>query len=147
MRSCRSRKGTRRTLRGGASGLSSCQQICILAPMSFNEHVYDVGIHLARPLVQLGTPFSQKLRAGLAGRRGARDRLIGWANAHRDQARPLVWVHAPSVGESLMAQAIITELRNARPNVQIAFTHFSPSALRVADRVGADVFDYMPWDS
>ena len=46
-----------------------------------------------------------------------------------------------------MAQAIISELRNARPDVQVAFTHFSPSALRVADRVGADVFDYMPWDS
>ena len=115
--------------------------------MSFNEHVYDVGIQLARPLVQLATPFSQKLRDGVAGRRGARDRLTRWAHAHRDADRPLIWVHAPSVGESLMAQAIIAELRSARPDVQIAFTHFSPSALRVADRVGADAFDYMPWDS
>ena len=115
--------------------------------MSFNEHVYNVGIHLARPLVHLATPFSAKLRAGVAGRRGARDRLIEWARTERDAARPLVWVHAPSVGESLMAQAIITELRNAQPDAQIVFTYFSPSATRVADRVGADAHDYMPWDT
>ena len=115
--------------------------------MPFNEYVYDVGIQLARPLVQLATPFSQKLREGVAGRRGARDRFARWAAAHRDTERPLIWIHAPSVGESLMAQAIITEIRNIRPDVQIAFTYFSPSAVRVADGVGADVFDYMPWDT
>jgi 3-deoxy-D-manno-octulosonic-acid transferase len=115
--------------------------------MSFNEHVYDVGIQLARPLVNLATPFSPKLRAGVTGRRGARERLVDWGRAHRDPQRPLVWMHAPSVGESLMAQAIINELRSARPNLQIAFTHFSPSALRVVDRIGSDVHDYMPWDT
>jgi 3-deoxy-D-manno-octulosonic-acid transferase len=115
--------------------------------MSFNEHVYDVGIQLARPLVHLATPFSTKLRAGVTGRRGARERLVDWGRAHRDPQRPLVWMHVPSLGESLMAQAIIKELRAARDNLQIAFTHFSPSALRVLDRVGSDVHDYMPWDT
>jgi 3-deoxy-D-manno-octulosonic-acid transferase len=115
--------------------------------MPFNEHVYDVGIHLARPLVQLGAPFSQKVRSGLSGRRGARERLISWARDHRDAQRPLIWVHAPSVGESLMAQAIIAELRKSIADVQIVFTYFSPSAIRVADRVGADISDYMPWDT
>ena len=115
--------------------------------MPFNEHVYDAGIQLARPLLSLAAPFSPKLREGLHGRRGARERLIEWARAHRDPARPLVWVHAPSVGESLMAQAIISELRAQLPDVQVVFTHFSPSAVRVADRVGADVHDYIPWDT
>lgn len=114
--------------------------------MSFNEHVYDVGIQLARPLVHLATPFSKKLRAGVTGRRGARDRLIDWAHGQRELERPLVWLHAPSVGESLMAQAIIQEVRALRADAQVVFTHFSPSALRMADRVGADVHDYMPWD-
>ncbi|HEY0671293.1 MAG TPA: glycosyltransferase N-terminal domain-containing protein, partial [Longimicrobiales bacterium] len=62
-------------------------------------------------------------------------------------AQPLVWVHAPSVGESLMAQAIIAEVRALRADAQIAFTHFSPSAEQAAARVGADVHDYMPWDT
>jgi 3-deoxy-D-manno-octulosonic-acid transferase len=95
----------------------------------------------------MAAPFSAKLRDGLKGRRGAREHLIAWARDHRDLEKPLVWVHAPSVGESLMAQAIITELRQLLPGVQIAFTHFSPSATRGVERVGADVFDYMPWDT
>ena len=46
-----------------------------------------------------------------------------------------------------MAQAIIAQLRRQQPDVQIVFTHFSPSAERVAQRVGADVADYVPWDT
>ena len=115
--------------------------------MPFNEHVYDAAVEVARPLLRIAAPFSEKLRAGLNGRRGARDHLIAWANSHRERARPLVWMHAPSVGESLMAQAIIAELRAQLPGVQIVFTHFSPSAARIAERVGADVHSYMPWDT
>jgi 3-deoxy-D-manno-octulosonic-acid transferase len=115
--------------------------------MPFNEHVYDVAVQVARPLLRIAAPFSTKLRVGLNGRRDASDHLIDWARTHRDRARPLVWMHAPSVGESLMAQAIVTELRSQLPNVQVAFTHFSPSAEHMAERVGADVHGYMPWDT
>jgi 3-deoxy-D-manno-octulosonic-acid transferase len=45
-----------------------------------------------------------------------------------------------------MAQAIVAALRERRPEVQIAFTYFSPSAERVAARVGAEVSHYLPWD-
>jgi 3-deoxy-D-manno-octulosonic-acid transferase len=31
--------------------------------------------------------------------------------------------------------------------VQVVFTHFSPSAERIAERVGADVWGYLPWDT
>ena len=46
-----------------------------------------------------------------------------------------------------MAKAIIRALRNARPDVQVVFTHFSPSGERVAGEVGADVSGYMPYDT
>ena len=72
--------------------------------------------------------------------------LEAWAAEHRDPARPLIWVHAPSVGEGLMAQAIVAALREWRRDVQIVFTYFSPSAERMAARVGADVVGYLPWD-
>jgi 3-deoxy-D-manno-octulosonic-acid transferase len=55
-------------------------------------------------------------------------------------------VHSPSVGEALMAGAIIAALRESA-DVQVAFTIFSPSAERAADRVGADVHAYLPWDT
>ena len=114
--------------------------------MALPDTVYNVGVQIARPLLTIATPLSSKLRAGVQGRRGATERLLDWARTSRDAARPLVWVHAPSVGESLMAQAIIQELRSQIDGVQIAFTHFSPSAERVSERVGADVAGYLPWD-
>ncbi|MDX1674975.1 MAG: glycosyltransferase N-terminal domain-containing protein, partial [Longimicrobiales bacterium] len=83
----------------------------------------------------------------MQGRKRARDRFAEWAASERDPDRPVVWFHAPSVGEGLMAQAIIGALREARPDVQIAFTHFSPSGERIAPRVGADVWGYMPYDT
>lgn len=46
-----------------------------------------------------------------------------------------------------MAQAIIEELKTARPDVQVAFTHFSPSGEWVAPEVGADVWGYSPYDT
>ena len=115
--------------------------------MPFNEHVYGAAVQLARPLLRIAAPFSRKISAGLNGRRGARERLVAWARSHRDIERPLAWVHAPSVGESLMAQAIIAELRSLVPDVQIVFTYFSPSAEKMVERVGADVHDYLPWDT
>lgn len=115
--------------------------------MSLPEAVYDVATQLARPMASLAAPLSAKLRAGVSGRRGALEHLVDWAKRERDPARPLVWLHAPSVGESLMAQAIISELRARVDDVFVAFTFFSPSAERVAGRIGADVAGYLPWDT
>jgi 3-deoxy-D-manno-octulosonic-acid transferase len=119
----------------------------ILAAMNLAESIYNVAVHTARPLFSVAAPFSAKVRAGVSGRRGAPDRIIDWARSARASAGPLVWVHAPSVGESLMAQAIVSELRALRPNVQVIFTFFSPSAERAARAVGADLAEYLPWDT
>lgn len=115
--------------------------------MSLSETVYELGVSALRPLVSIAAPLSPKLRRGVQGRRAAVDRISDWAAQHRDHNRALVWVHAPSAGESLMAQAIIEQLRALRPGVQVAFTFFSPSAERVAQRVGADIAEYLPWDT
>ena len=115
--------------------------------MSLSEAVYRAAIFAARPMLAVAAPLAPKLRRGLQGRRGVNERLAEWGRTTRDPARPLVWLHAPSMGESLMAQAIAGELRKQIPGVQIAFTFFSPSAERVAQRIGADIADYMPWDT
>ncbi|PYP40591.1 MAG: hypothetical protein DMD43_08245 [Gemmatimonadetes bacterium] len=87
-----------------------------------------------------------KLRAALAGRAGVLDRLAEWARGARDPARPLLWMHASSVGEGLQAEIVLKTLRAAHPAWQIAYTHFSPSAEALARRQPADVADYLPWD-
>lgn len=61
-------------------------------------------------------------------------------------SRPLLWVHAPSVGEGLQALPVIQRFRDAHPRTQLVYTHFSPSAERFAITVGADFFDYLPFD-
>src|SRR5215216_2223867 len=119
--------------------LASDAHTRILPLMSVSQSIYEVGMYAARPLATVATPLSAKLRRGVAGRRGASERILAWGRARRDSSRPLVWLHAPSVGESLMAQAIIEQLRQQLPEVQMVFTHFSPSAERVSQRVGADV--------
>ena len=55
-------------------------------------------------------------------------------------------MHAPSVGEGLQARVVLERVRAARPDVQIAFTFFSPSAQGFAASVPADVRDYLPID-
>lgn len=114
--------------------------------MHARELVYETALRGAVPLLRVVSPFHAKLARGVAGRRSAVTVFSSWASSSRDLARPLVWVHAPSVGEGLMAQAIIGALRESAPEVQVAFTHFSPSAERLASRVGADVAGYLPWD-
>ncbi|HUH12586.1 MAG TPA: glycosyltransferase N-terminal domain-containing protein, partial [Longimicrobiales bacterium] len=111
------------------------------------ERLLEGAVRAAVPLARLAAPLSPKLGRGVAGRTGLAVRLAAWAAAERDPARPLVWVHAPSLGEGLMAQAIIEALRQARPDAQVLFTHFSPSAERLRGQVGADAFDYLPWDA
>lgn len=114
--------------------------------MQTRELIYETAVRGVRPLLRIASPFHAKLGRGLAGRREAVARLTEWASTSRRPERPLVWVHAPSVGEGLMAQAILGALRERRPDAQLVFTYFSPSAERLAERVGADVWGYLPWD-
>src|SRR6185436_9901652 len=85
------------------------------------------------------TPAGQsKFRRGLSARRGITERYARWAAAARDSSKPLVWFHAPSVGEGLQALPVINLLRERQPNVQIAYTYYSPSAEQFARSVKAD---------
>lgn len=90
-----------------------------------------------------------KLSRTFALRHGVRTRLRNSA-ARRDPTRPLIWLHAPSVGEGLQARPILQALRRSHPNAQLAYTFFSPSAQRFAERLQseglADFTDVLPFD-
>ena len=108
--------------------------------------LYELATRSAPWVLRAAAPLNGKLPRVLEARREAVPVLDAWARTARDASRPLLWLHAPSVGESLMAQAIIAELRALEPRAQIAFTYLSPSAARIADDVGADVYAALPWD-
>ena len=107
---------------------------------------YRLGIGTAAGVAPLAARFHPKLARGLEARRGLAERLTAWGGAARDPRRPLVWIHAPSVGEGLQAKPVVDMLRATRPDWQLAYTFFSPSAERLARSLGADVADYLPWD-
>ncbi len=102
---------------------------------------------LAEWAAALAPAGGSKTLASLAGRRGVLERFVRWGATHRDPARPLVWLHAPSVGEGLQAQPVIELLRARRPDVQVVYTHFSSSAVPLAARIGADYADFLPFDT
>ena len=88
-----------------------------------------------------------KLLRTLRARRGIRDRYRAWGAASRAAGRPLLWMHAPSVGEGMQARPILQLVRRRRPDVQLAYTHFSPSADSFAASLDVDFRDYLPFDT
>lgn len=108
---------------------------------------YEAIARLAAAAADVAPSGNPKLLRTLRARRGIAARYVAWARAHRDAARPLLWMHAPSVGEGLQARPVLERLRVVRPNVQLVYTHFSPSAVSFASQLDVDFRDYVPFDT
>lgn len=108
---------------------------------------YELVAQLARAAAAVTPARRSKLTRALHARRGIRRRFRDWGRHHRDAARPLLWMHAPSVGEGLQARPVLRLFRQRRPDVQLAYTHFSPSAAAFARELDVDFRDYLPFDT
>ncbi|HEY7236399.1 MAG TPA: glycosyltransferase N-terminal domain-containing protein, partial [Gemmatimonadaceae bacterium] len=108
---------------------------------------YRALAHLARGVAVVAPNSESKFLRALAARRGIRRRYRDWGAKHRDRSRPLLWMHAPSVGEGLQARPVLELARARRPDLQLAYTHFSPSALGFARGLDVDFRDYLPFDT
>ncbi|HET9775889.1 MAG TPA: glycosyltransferase N-terminal domain-containing protein [Gemmatimonadaceae bacterium] len=108
---------------------------------------YSFAGNLAQALTRVAPAGQSKFARALMARRDLIRRFQEWSAAHRDPARPLLWFHAPSVGEGLQALPVIQLLRARRPDIQIAYTFYSPSAERFASSLDVDVADYLPFDT
>ncbi len=86
-----------------------------------------------------------KLVRSLRARHDVLDRIRTSASA-RDVTRPLVWLHAPSVGEGLQARPVLEALRAAHADWQLAYTYFSPSAEAFARKLDVDLCEVLPFD-
>ena len=94
-------------------------------------------------LVRVVPAGKSKFRRGLSARRGLLDRYAQWSARSRDPVRPLVWFHAPSVGEGLQALPVIELLRARglrRRDDRAAAKQFARSAK-------ADFSDFLPFDT
>ncbi|MGI9078465.1 MAG: 3-deoxy-D-manno-octulosonic acid transferase [Gemmatimonadaceae bacterium] len=108
---------------------------------------YEGAGAIARLAAELAPQADSKILRSMRGRRGIRARYAAWAHSHRDRERPLIWMHAPSVGEGLQARPVIDILRRRRPDLQLAYTFFSPSAESFARSLSVDFSDYLPFDT
>lgn len=101
----------------------------------------------ARAASWLAPASAHKIARSLRARRGVVGQWEREAARRRDRTAPLVWFHAPSVGEGLQARPIAHALRAAHPAVQQAYSFFSPSAEAFAASIGADLHGYLPFDT
>jgi 3-deoxy-D-manno-octulosonic-acid transferase len=108
---------------------------------------YDAVATIARAATTVAPAGGSKLTRALSDRRGLIDRYRQWSAAHRDPSKQLLWMHAPSVGEGLMARPVLAELRDRRPATQLAYSFFSPSAVKFASALDVDFRDYLPLDT
>jgi 3-deoxy-D-manno-octulosonic-acid transferase len=98
---------------------------------------------LARGLASIAPRTSNKLLDTFASRRGVRARFAAFPRA---PGRPLLWMHAPSVGEGLQARPVLEIARERAREWQLAYTYFSPSAERFAAGLNVDFRDVLPFD-
>src|SRR5919109_2850067 len=117
-----------------------------IAAMPTTSPVYRTVFRLATVLTPALGRINSKLRQGDRARRKAGDRLIDWVRQKRDRGRPLAWFHAASVGEGLQAESVLRRFRRLRPDCQVVYTHFSPSAEALARGLRVDAADYLPYD-
>jgi 3-deoxy-D-manno-octulosonic-acid transferase len=108
---------------------------------------YEAAVNLARAATLIAPESKNKLIRSFAARRGVRARFQTWSALRRDRSRPLLWMHAPSVGEGLQARAVLELVRQRRPEVQLVYTFYSPSAESFADGLDVDFRDYLPFDT
>ncbi len=104
---------------------------------------YEGAAHLARALSAIAPHGRSKLVETFALRRGVVHRFEQF---HPDPARQLLWMHAPSVGEGLQARPVIELARLRDPQLQLAYTFFSPSARQFAGQLPVDFHDVLPFD-
>jgi len=105
---------------------------------------YESTARLARLLAAVAPGSSHKLLATFASRRGVIQRYQAF---DRDAGRPLLWMHAPSVGEGLQARPVLELVRSRRGATQLAYSYFSPSARAFAASLDVDFQDVLPFDA
>jgi 3-deoxy-D-manno-octulosonic-acid transferase len=111
------------------------------------DGAYEGAVQLARAAALFAPAGGGKLLATFRARRGIRERYQQWQRDSRVHTRPLMWMHASSVGEGLQARPVLELLRSGRPELQLAYTFFSPSAEAFARSLDVDFAEYLPFDS
>lgn len=107
--------------------------------------LYSLGIAAYTAAIKAVAPWKPKARKWVEGRRGIFERLqatIGKSD------RPVVWIHASSLGEFEQGRPVIEMIHERYPEYRILLTFFSPSGYEIRkDFAAADWVFYLPADT
>ena len=119
--------------------------VCPPLPRVPMRHAYSVLLSLLLPLLVLRLLWRSRLAPAYRRRLGER---LGRIDLAID-GRPLVWVHAVSLGETLAARPLIDGLLASHPDHQVLVTTTTPTGSAQVLRLFGDrvLHVYAPWDT
>lgn len=109
------------------------------------RHLYSLLLVLLLPLQLLRLLWRSRRAPAYRRRIGER---LGWFTPPPHD-RPLIWVHAVSLGETLAARPLLERILEQLPQYRLAVTTTTPTASAQLQRLfGTRVFHvYAPWDT
>jgi 3-deoxy-D-manno-octulosonic-acid transferase len=113
--------------------------------MSMARFFYTLLLHLAAPLIALKLVWRSFKQPEYLQHLGER---FGWYDDARKSVRPVIWLHAVSVGETRAAQPLVEALQARYPGIPLLITHMTPTGREAAMALfGARVLHaYLPYD-
>lgn len=106
--------------------------------------LYNVLIYVASFLLRLIAVFSPKIKLFVVGRKG----VFKLLKTSITTEKPVVWIHAASLGEFEQGRPVIEEIKKEYPQHQIVLTFFSPSGYEIRKNYElVTVVSYLPLDT
>lgn len=94
-------------------------------------------------IIRMISPFNEKARLWIKGRRASREKI----KSMQADGRQWLWFHAASLGEFEQGRTVIEAVRRAKPEYGILLTFFSPSGYEIRKNYEhADLVLYLPED-
>lgn len=107
--------------------------------------LYDFGIAAYTAAIKAVAPWKPKAHKWVEGRRGIFERLQTTVGA---SDKPVVWIHASSLGEFEQGRPVIEAIHEHYPQYRVLLTFFSPSGYEIRkDFAAADWVFYLPADT
>lgn len=110
--------------------------------------IYSIIFTLALPLIWIRLLWRSRKSPAYRQRMGERFGRIRLPDSF-DPERPVIWLHAVSVGESMAAAPLVAALQTEFPDLQFVVTTMTPTgAERVRQQIGKSVIHrYAPYDA
>jgi len=106
--------------------------------------LYNFGIFLYRLLVTTVSPFNEKAKLFINGRK----RILETIEKQIDSSKKHIWFHFASLGEFEQGRPVLEEIKQNYPDKNIIVTFFSPSGYEIRKNYAlAEGVFYLPLDT